>query len=259
MIRTFFFLSITFFFTLSSGLETVETDLSHVDSKERKALAPYELPEDHPIWPIVSSLFSQERVTQNELSLIAAGFTILHLQPRSFITVASHPSLPGYLFKIYLDAQRRKKLGIDWWKWFHRRLQGVKKVQKALTFINSRFFKAPKKWIYFLPKEPYPLENPELLRKDEILIVENMDLASEAENLNAWKTCITKEHLDELFFIMKYGGGSSYRPDNIALTNEGTFAFIDTEYPQKKADFNTITPFLSDEMQEYWKRKIKRG
>jgi hypothetical protein len=85
-----------------------------------------------------------------------------------------------------------------------------------------------------------------------------MKLVSNAENEAAWKTVITREHLNELYLIITKAGGSSYRPDNIWLTKHGKFAFIDTEYPRQKFDYNSIPSYLSPEMRSYWANLTQR-
>ena len=78
-------------------------------------------------------------------------------------------------------------------------------------------------------------------------------------NYHAWKTFVTPKILDELYIIISRANGSSYRPDNIPYTQTGHFAFIDTEYPNKDPDFNSIRPYLSEEMWYYWDKLVKQG
>jgi hypothetical protein len=86
-----------------------------------------------------------------------------------------------------------------------------------------------------------------------------MNLTSKAQNLAAWKSLITGEHLKELYKIISYAKGSSYRPDNITYSVDGKFAFIDTEYPKAHPDYKSIRKYLSREMQAEWDKIVKNG
>jgi hypothetical protein len=50
----------------------------------------------------------------------------------------------------------------------------------------------------------------------------------------------------------------SSRPDNIALTKQGQFAFIDTEYSRYFHDYESIAPYLSRQMRQYWSNLVRR-
>lgn len=225
----------------------------YFSKKEKEQIKPYLLPFDHPIKPYLDLIFSSERVTLDSNSFSAAGFISKFIQPRSFIRVASHPYLPGYLVKVYLDDELRIKKETPGWKWFVNRAKNAKAIRKYIKRNKCKYFTAPEKWIYPLPINTSPPMDPAYVRKNEILVVEDMQLVSEIENLHAWKTIITKKHLNELYDIISYAGGSSYRADNIAFTISGKFAFIDTEYARKSPGYHAIVPYLSDEMAAYWK------
>ena len=85
-----------------------------------------------------------------------------------------------------------------------------------------------------------------------MLVAERLDLVPDAENEQAWLHSITERHLDELYMIIQGAGGASYRPDNICLTKQGKFAFIDTEHTGDERDYESISQYLSPRMREYW-------
>lgn len=223
--------------------------------KEKKQIKPYLLPFNHPTKSYLDDIFSSERVILDAGTFSAAGFISLFIQPRSFIRVASHPLIPGYLVKVYLDDVLKVKKDTPGWKWFVNRAKNAKLIRRYIKKNKCKYFVAPEKWIYPLPINTSPPNDPAYLRKNEILLVEDMQLVSEIENLHAWKTVITKKHLDEFYDIISYAGGSSYRADNVAYTKNGKFAFIDTEYSSHKTpQYDLILPYLSDEMAAYWKK-----
>ena len=136
---------------------------------------------------------------------------------------------------------------------------GAEKIRRVITKKNFTHFVVAEKYIYPLPAHPSPPSNGLYTRHFAILLAEDMQLVPKSENLRAWKTVITREHLHELYTIMTAARGSSYRPDNICYTRNGKFAFIDTEYPSSGPDYTSIRPHLSPKMQRYWDRLIKHG
>jgi hypothetical protein len=213
----------------------------------------YLLSGNHPAKPALDAIFRSIRATKDELIFQSSGFNTLFKKSRSFIRVASHPSLPGYILKVYLDDEQRQKHNRPGWQWLVRRCEGAENIRKIIQQKEIEHFRVPGKWLYPLPPRPRSISG----YQPFLLIVEDMDLVSREENEKAWKTMITREHLDELFSIVTGAGGSSYRPDNIWLTRHGEFAFIDTEYPRQQFDFNSISPYLSPSMRKYWNSLVR--
>src|ERR1043165_7543875 len=75
----------------NSNIEVVSID---------KIIAPFLIPNDHPVKDALDYLFSQSRATENEQSLLDAGFEIIAKMPVSFVIVARHYAVQGYVFKI---------------------------------------------------------------------------------------------------------------------------------------------------------------
>lgn len=225
----------------------------------RKRVDPFLLPCDHPAKDLLDHIFSSSRVTENDQTLLDAGFDIRSIQPRSYVRILKHPLLPDFLFKAYVDVEIRKKRNLDSWQWLVKRCEGAAAVRHIIKKRKIKFFTVPDKWIYLLPETPLLSDDPDNQNHPALLLVTDMHLASRKESLYAWKHQITKEHLDELYQIISYAKGSSYRPDNIPLTIHGTFAFIDTEYPSHTPDYNSIKFYLSPEMCLYWEKLVQRG
>ncbi len=167
--------------------------------------------------------------------------------------------MPGYLVKVYLDTVLKKKQNRASWQWLVKRCQGAAQVSDIIEQGGIQHFVVAKKWIYCLPPEPSPPFGKHYTRHLALLVVTDMQLTPEQENLDAWYHIITPKHLDELYLIMSHAKGSSYRPDNIAYTRTGQFAFIDTEYPSRGPDFNSIRRHLRPAMLTYWDRLVKNG
>lgn len=230
-----------------------------VAKKEKKALKPYLIPQNHPFKKTLDSIFTASRALQDDTAFTDAGFNILFSRPRSFIKVASHPLLPSYLVKVYLDNELRQKKGRPYWTWWVKRCQGATQISKVIKKKKIKGFSVAKKWIYLLPSEPKAPALPGFSAKNSILLVQDMQPVSKGENHQAWKTKITRKHLNELYAIISLASGSNYHANNIPYTKSGTFAFLDTEYPDRKPDFYSVRINLSPEMLAYWDKLVKNG
>jgi hypothetical protein len=232
----------------------------YITLEARDNIRPFLLPKDHKMKARLDKIFHETRAIFDDRSLKKAGFDIKFKQPRSFIYVVSHDSMPGYLLKLVPDVELRNKGGRPEWYWFVNRCIGVQKVHDVIKKHQIKYFAAPKKWIYPLPVNPYPAkESKRSNRKIVVLLVENMLLTSKEENKIAWKKEISKKHLDELYLIIKEVGGRSYRAENIPQTKKGTFAFVDTEYPTSPPGFRDIRKFLSSGKRLYWDKLVEAG
>lgn len=220
-----------------------------LSSKMRDEIKDYLIPVNHPAKPVLDALFLQSRVIESEETLLAAGFTILFSQESSFVKVVSHPLLPGYLLKLYLDNETRLKDGRPGWEWLKDRCKGAKKIRKFIKEKKLKHFVVPDKFIYILPSSigtSGPIHQP------FVIIVTDMQLVSHEENKWAWMNLATKEVLDELYKVLHKGYGSRFLTGNVPYTKRGKFAFIDTEYPKRHVSLEKAKPYLNPEMQRYW-------
>jgi hypothetical protein len=230
-----------------------------IPNKVRRAFAPYVIPENHPMKSKLDAIFLNKRVTLNKKVFHSSGFKTLRKGPRSYVYVARHPDLNGYLVKAYMDNELNEKQNHPSWYWLNKRCEGAKKISDIIAQRKIKHFTVASKWIYPLPENPAPPKNSSYTRHFGVLLVTDMDLVPYKVNLDVWSHGITPEHLNELYVIITYAKGSSYRPDNIAYTRQGQFAFIDTEYPSKGPDYKRIRKFLNPEMQAYWDRLVRSG
>jgi hypothetical protein len=225
----------------------------HISKKVWHKVEPYLLPDDHHTKPILDKIF-QTRALLNKRTMRHAGFIKPEVRRWTHIVVTSHSDLPGYLIKANLDVQRYQHNRPEHKCWSIR-VRGARAIQKILDEHNwNHLFKVPKKWIYALPKDPKPPE--EFLRKNFILIEENMNLVDKNKNKKSWKKQITKEHLDALYYILtKTGLSDGIKTHNIPFSEDGRISFIDTDsYKKGKVDYSVLTKHLSPEMQKYWKK-----
>jgi hypothetical protein len=214
------------------------------------------LPHDHSARKLLEALFQRSRVIDNEATFLAAGFDIRRKERRSLMRVATHPLAAGYIFKVFFvderGLERKKTRG---WKGFVRRCNQAERIGRVIRENGFQHFKVPRKWLFHTP--PHPACDPD--DQPIILVAEQQDLLPEEENERAWRHSITQAHLGELHAIIARAGGVSARPDNIALTRQGWFAFIDTEYSHRHHDYESIIPYLSCPMRQYWSDLVRRA
>lgn len=196
----------------------------------------------------LDTLFLHSRAVQSPEAFIQSGFIPLIPIHSNKIVVATHPLIPGMIFKTYLDCYPVNKSGTADWLWLSRRCILANKIRKSIEKNKYTYFTVPKKWLY-----PIPGQGNE--RVHALLVAEKMNLVSHLENKEAWLN-LPQEALRQLLDIMLTEGGQSYRPDNIWKTEEGKFAFIDTEYPHLPPRFLEVIAYLSPETQHFWKMLV---
>ena len=214
-------------------------------------LKPYFLPDDHPIKPRLDRLFNKIRATQSEKYFEKGGFEKPIMREPTNIVIGWHPQFKEYIFKVYLDTQPPLN---EWENWMQR-IKGARAIQASLEKHGFQHICVPKKWIYPLPIEPSPPNQPRFYRKNFILVVENMHILDRTANLKAFKKKMTPDILQELYTLLAEEGLiDSIYPGNIPFTKEGKLAFIDTEhhYPDRPVPYDKLTPYLSSNMQAYW-------
>jgi signal recognition particle subunit SEC65 len=226
-----------------------------IDDSMKKLMAPYLIPLNHPAKVILDRIFSRIRVTESLDSMIVAGFEILFIQQSSYIIVAKHPALPGYLFKIYLDSEVRRSAGRTGWQCLTDRCIGVERIKKLIKKKKIKYFVTPEKWLYPLPVLPTagPIHQP------VVLLVTNMNLVSDEKTQAAWKTVPTQALLKELYYILSNGSGSWFLTGNVPYTKSGKFTFIDTEYPKREIRMHKVKDFIDPSMHAYWDKLVKKG
>lgn len=250
-----FLLCFLLLFGLDAGHVYNDFDVNpYVTKKERSAVTPYLLPYEHPVREKLDLIFYRSRATKDINSLVEAGFIVLKQKDRSFIVVATHPDIPGYLFKLHLDSELRLKRGKPGWYWFSKRVEGARDIARVISKKKLNLVRVPQKWLYPLPVHPDAPASEAYTRKNIILVAEYVPLLSKQQNLDAFKTQITRKHLDQIYTVLRKCGGSSIRPDNIPFDTQGRASFIDTEYPGATTRWGDLNRFLNDDMEAYWKK-----
>jgi len=219
-----------------------------------KTMTFHPLPLAHPARVLLETLFGCSGVIDNEGAFHDAGFEVRVKKVRSLMRVATHPALAKYIFKVFfVEEQQCKREKSRGWKGLAIRCGQADRIRRVIQECGIQHFQVPHKWLFYPPHHP-------LCSLDDqpmILIAEYQDLLSRKENEHARLTPVTEGHLDELYAVVDGAGGVSCRPDNIALTKQGQFSFIDTEHSSETRDYESITPYLSPRMRQYWSNLIQ--
>lgn len=227
--------------------------IQSLDAGTKQEVQPYLLSADHPIRPVLDAIFTDSRATLNLKTLKKAGFK--KTKPRKFtkLIVTMHPSVPGYIFKLYLDAQRFHKDTLEHHFWMAR-IQGANLARQYIIdhHLEERF-KVPQKWIYELPR--YPKVEEGYQEKHYILVEEDMHILPDEQNKELWgSSYVNYQLLEELYAILKCVGlYDAAKPDNIPFSVDGKISFIDTQtYGKKNVRYEKLTPFLSEGNRVFW-------
>lgn len=221
----------------------------YVDSAIWQELSPYFLPEDHPIKPSLDKIFEKERVVRSTQTVKEAGFKFVRSPTSKRVQVVKHPKLKGYLLKFFMDEQPYDGTWVD----FAARIEGAKRIERAVSKHGyQHLFKVPKKWIYPLPS--YHPHFPGLIRKNFVLVVEDMNVLKKRKNYFFWRSvAIDKERMKAIYILLQEQGlFDSVYPDNIPFCKDGKQAFVDTQHFQQwPIPFDRMMPFVRPEMQIY--------
>lgn len=242
--------------TLTAGLhaQTYERP-AHVSQEVWEEVSPYFLPFDHPLKAKLDKIFTKSRALQDTKTLKRAGFLDVKVRKWTRLVVAKHAQLSGYLVKLYMDKQHYHHKLPEHYFWL-RRIEGAALIRAYIkTHQLEGIFKVPKKWIYPLPEEPSPPAS--YLRKNFILIVEDMNIYEDSINNKIWGSkYVTHELLNQFYQLLtSLGFNDCSKPENAPFSKDGRIALIDTQtYYTWPIKYDRLLPYLSPDMQTYWQK-----
>lgn len=231
----------------------------YIDEELKGMVEGFLLPLDSPLKIKLDEIFSQSRAIRNIDEFKKAGFVVLLDKLHSYLVLSKHPLIPGYLEKVYLDTEQRRRYGIPGWLSLTNRCQGAANIRNLIKTKDLRTLTVPDKWLYLLPVTELANAKEEKNKHPVILIETDMKVVSLDESADAWKNKVTTRNLDELYCVLSHGFASSSLTKNVPYTKKGKFAFIDTEKPNKMPRYDKARPFLSDSMQQYWDELVRSG
>lgn len=225
-----------------------------------EAVQPYLLPLNHPAKKVLDQVFSNGRPLLSSKDMKKAGFYNYNPSDKNII-VTGHPCLKGYLIKAYLDT-----CYLPEWKLWIQRIVGANQVRQSIEDLGySNIMKAPKKWIYVLPRHSTPPSGDGYYPKHYVLVVQDMGLFSDVANQQNWRHNVTPSFLDAFYRVVILNGlVDSYYIDNSPFCFDRKIAFLDTEhynvdighFPGRQ---QVLFNFLSPDMRNYWERLISNG
>lgn len=232
----------------------VEYPKKGVQQSNKDRLHEYDLPSDHLVRKKLDHLFeSKDRVISDEALLANAVFEVMpKIKVTQQVTLATHPLIEGFIFKIYIDSQ----FLISDYPCFTRRIEGAKLIKNLIKKHHySHLFRVPNKWLYKLPNSPPPkwvvFDNV----KSHILVIERLDTLSLKENTLKWYQMNSKELLDSILQIAIEAKALILSQNNLLWCKDGTLAIIDTEsVNMEKIPFSTLDNALNPTMKKYWKK-----
>ena len=217
------------------------------------------LPDNHPAWAKLNRLFCKVRATQTPEHFKKAGFKRWQPGRWSRVAASSNSEFPEYFIKAYCDSE----LGIiyDWKKWLHR-IRGAETIRACIKDYNlEKNFKVPRKWIYPLPAHPAPPNTSQYIRKNFILVCENMRIQEHSTNEKMYKKKMTHELMTGLYTILQVCGlNDSVYVFNMPFCKDGKIAIIDTEYHHKwPVPFHKLTSYFPADLRSYWQKITFNG
>lgn len=176
----------------------------------------------------LSALFRDPDMFESADDWADAGFEIIRASENK-ITVASHASVPGYLFKRYVNSGKREALD-DQLKNYETRLEGSRQIRRLIDDKRLAHVVGPRKWLRELPEEFGSRRDPA-----HILIVERLDLLDSDASEHEYGQ-IVESTLRDLCVVLYAFRGLDSTAKNLPFTTDGRIAFIDTEHWNRHGD-----------------------
>ena len=251
-----FLLLLIFLSTLNLKLAAAHYP-STLTNEEWLIIAPYLLPDTHPIKPDLDRIFASERAIRTQDSLEKAGFQVLTEGHWSDTVIATHKEAKGFFFKLFTEDQTH----VDEIPRLVARIQGACLAQKIVDKYQwQHLFKVPRKWLYLLPDDSNPL--PGVPSKRMILIAEDMRLLPREDSYSKWKdSALSHRLLKAVFTLLTEGGFSdSAYAFNLPFAKDGRIAIIDNDKHNKRpVPCSKLLKYLHPKNKKYWEKLIKNA
>jgi hypothetical protein len=199
----------------------------------------------------LEGLFRDPDMFDSYRSWRKVGFDVEGKGALSDIMVASHPSVPSYLFKKY-----SKKISLkEQHKNYSRRVEGADKLREFIAAEQLTRIAVPWKQLHELPSE--------FSRKgvsSYVLVVERLALLDSFEARQKFRQ-LDNEGLRQLCTVLLEFRGLDSGVRNVSFTDGGQIAFVDTErwdeHRENKIFLRRIREYLSDDQRKAVKKIVK--
>lgn len=205
-------------------------------------LSKFELPDDHFLQKPLAELFHDPSILTSRENLTNAGFDLYKRRPRGLV-VASHPTIPGYLIKLFINDLPHSEQVEN----YVRRIEGARKVQEFINKKHLKHIEVPDKWLYHLKPNDLGLEY--------LLIVQEIDILDAFDSTQCYEK-IDTDVLKEFCLVIKNFRGLDSIVKNMPFTSHGKIAFIDTEHwaSYREPFLRYIEPLLDEKRLNIVKR-----
>ena len=176
----------------------------------------------------LSALFRNPDMFESADDWADAGFEILRASDNK-ITVASHHSVPGYLFKKYVSSGKRDTQE-DQLENYQTRLEGALQLRRLIVDEKLSHVVVPHKWLRTLPEEHGTRRE-----LSHILIVERLDLLDKDDSEQEYQR-IDENVLRDLCVTLYAFRGLDSTTQNLPFTTDGRIGLIDTEHWNRHGD-----------------------
>jgi hypothetical protein len=172
-----------------------------------------------PVLPDFRGLFQEPHMFDSARSWRSVGFSVEGEGVWSSIMVASHPSVPAWLFKKYSNVIPLKEQLEN----YRRRVEGADKLRAFIADQRLTRLVVPWKQLHALPAE-FSRKGP----GDHVLVVEKQALLEASASKQMFRK-LDREDLRQLCTALLAFRGLDSGVRNVPFTVEGQIAFIDTE------------------------------
>lgn len=239
-------------------LPIIQIHASHypttLTDSEWLTIAPYLLPDTHPIKPDIDRIFSVERPIRSLETLKKAGFHVITEGHWSDTIIATHKEAKGFYFKLFTEDQAH----IHEISRLVARIKGALLAQELIDKHQwQHLFKVPRKWLYLLPDDPTPISGQP--PKRVILIAEDMRLLSRDASYSKWKDpSLSHTLMKAVFTLLTEGGFSdSAYAFNLPFAKDGRIAIIDNDKHNKRpVPCSKLLKYLDSKNKRYWQKLI---
>jgi hypothetical protein len=164
----------------------------------------------------LDGLFADPAMFDSRKAWRRAGFEVLDPAKDTECMVAAHRSVPGYLFKKYVDDVSQKEQREN----YEARIKGAARLAELIHRESLQHVVVPKKHLHDLPKN--------FGKSSCVLVVERIAIVGSAESERRYRD-VGDAVLRELLRVLVAFKGLDSNSKNVQFTQGGKIAFIDLE------------------------------
>ena len=184
----------------------------------------------------LDGLFTNPDMFDSRKTWRRSGFDVLEPAKDTECMVASHPSVPGYLFKKYTYdvSQSEQKTN------YAARIEGANRLGKLIRREGLLHIAVPQKHLHELSRS--------FGKSAAVLVVERLDIVGRDASERRYKS-VAEDVLRDLLRVLMELPGLDSNSKNVQFTQDGKIAFVDLEnwdrIDRKEVQLKSIGSYLS--------------